>query len=70
MERQRASNITIAKEKMSASLLYFPLSRTSGAVHRGVWPCSLEPSSSSLMSIARPKSAIRARPELSIRTFD
>ena len=33
---QHTSIMTIAKEKVSASLLYIPLVRTSGAAHRGV----------------------------------
>ena len=41
---QRTSIITIAKEKISASLLYVPCSfRISGAVHRAVWPLSSDP---------------------------
>ena len=32
----RTSTMTIAKEKMSVSLLYVPLLKSSGAVHRGV----------------------------------
>lgn len=36
---QRASTMTIAKANMSAALLCVPLSITSGAAHRTVWPC-------------------------------
>jgi len=34
--QQRTSIMTIAKEKVSASLLYVPVVRTSGAAHRAV----------------------------------
>ena len=55
--------MTIAKEKMSASLLSAPSFKTSGAVHRVVWSCWHEVFSSEaipVVTVARQKSVIRA----------
>jgi len=65
--------MTMAKEKISASLLYVPCSfRISGAVHRAVWPLSsdgLRMESRFRVTVARPKSVIRAQPVASTRIF-
>ena len=61
---RHTSIMTIAKEKISASLLYVPCSfRISGAVHRAVCPLSSDPlrmDSKLRVTVARPKSVIRA----------
>lgn len=70
--QRRTSIMTIAKEKISASLLYIPSSKTSGAEYRGVLPLRLEllcTESKFCVTNARPKSVMRACPELSTRMF-
>jgi len=66
--------MTIAKEKISASLLYAPSSvRISGAVHLAVCPSlsdTLRIESRFCVTVARPKSVIRAQPARSTRIFD
>ena len=65
--------MTIAREKMSASLLYFPPFITSGAVHRRVLlrrSKVLSSESTFVVTVARQKSVIRAWPWASTRTFD
>jgi len=63
--------MTIAKEKMSASLLGSCPSKTSGAAHRGVLPCreALRMVSMVWVTLVRPKSVMRACLELSTRIF-
>lgn len=68
-----ASTITIAKAKISPSLLYLAPSKISGAVQRNVYPrwrVAVHEASKSWAIAVRPKSAIRARPEQSTRMFD
>ena len=71
---QNTSIMTIAKEKTSAALLYVPSSfMISGAVHRAVYSRvseALHVEFKFRVAVARPKSAIRARPVTSTRTFD
>ena len=70
---QRTSIATPANEKMSASLLYVPPSKISGAIHLALRSSSvktlrIEPRS--WVTMARPKSVIRARAIASTRMFD
>lgn len=72
MHQGRTSITTIANEKMSDFILCGPPCRISGAAHRAVkpWRCeALCRESWFLVTVDKPKSAIRAQPEPSTRTF-
>ena len=70
---QRTSTMTMANEKISASLLNVPcLAKISGEVHRVLCSCSsgaLRVESKFRVTTARPQSVICARPAMFIRTL-